>query len=1011
MVHRSLSLVATIQHLSVCLMFGYSTLLPWSGSNHVPLRVRVLFPTVATLHVRLGQISPPHVEAIPLLLLGIQCLFLAVMEEMVTSQRPSRKINLKILFAGYARRDLDDLHCLDIKQWAWMRVGAKGRSPERRSGHQACAVESSLFVLGGWNASKQFDDLYILDTVPKPPVWACVENSLPAPRWNFAACSVMAIPSWKVFLYGGVEGPLNKDNRQGILSDAVAVLDAGLNRWSYPSVGGTLHPRARADTVLAYDGKSSRLVLFGGWANEWLEDIFTLDVAHVVGPPYAIMDLRPRTGPVTGATPIQLVGIDFSNTKDVVVRFSSKCGTADVSGEFLSNTQLACVAPDFSSYPAGEVEVRIALNGDSFTTTSQVYTFFAVTSAAHSLIYGPGLLNGGACNEETMFVIQARDSSNKDRTSGGDEFKVNIRLLGGGDEGSDLQLRGVQVSDNDNGTYHVCFTAQSPGQYLVETEFQGTFGGSGGEVRGSGVFVTFEEFVPRSNNSMAGKLVAAALEQDISTLGQTTKSILTGVRAKPSDESWTDLENQHALVAVKEHLNMIQNKKQEINLLIDRVGCILSQLKLQGVNIGPQENMLELYRTSWDDSQQEAPAVALRIAPLIKAQGSRTKYEVQSYESKVRQLLQEVESASFRLYDTGVDKALELLAVSTKRFESEQIGCKNMIHLANMFECPADMAKSSELLDSIGNILDAYRGVWACADECTSYINEASSLNWEDLNADGLEENAKLILTKVKQQPATIKEADAYRGLEQTAKQFLVTCPLISSLRQPSMRDRHWNMLTKVTGSMSAKSNVSKELTLADILSLNLHLHVSTVNDITERASREATHEETLVALATTWKNVNFKVSSYKDTVVPLLKITEEDADQLEADQLALQSILASRYDYFKSQATEWQCALVAVSEVVQMLSEIQRTWSYLEPLFIGSEEVQKELPEDALRFAGIDDQVRKVLRGMAETRNVRQACQQKGLLHHLESMNSDQDLCKKALADFLAGKRRTFPR
>ena len=37
-------------------------------------------------------------------------------------------------------------------------------------------------------------------------------------------------------------------------------------------------------------------------------------------------------------------------------------------------------------------------------------------------------------------------------------------------------------------------------------------------------------------------------------------------------------------------------------------------------------------------------------------------------------------------------------------------------------------------------------------------------------------------------------------------------------------------------------------------------------------------------------------------------------------------------------------------------INEIQRTWSYLEPLFIHSDEVKRELPVDAERFAGIDE-------------------------------------------------------
>lgn len=43
-------------------------------------------------------------------------------------------------------------------------------------------------------------------------------------------------------------------------------------------------------------------------------------------------------------------------------------------------------------------------------------------------------------------------------------------------------------------------------------------------------------------------------------------------------------------------------------------------------------------------------------------------------------------------------------------------------------------------------------------------------------------------------------------------------------------------------------------------------------------------------------------------------------------------------------------------------MQEIQRTWSYLEPLFIGSDEVKKELPEDAKRFEGIDANVKTLL-------------------------------------------------
>lgn len=55
-------------------------------------------------------------------------------------------------------------------------------------------------------------------------------------------------------------------------------------------------------------------------------------------------------------------------------------------------------------------------------------------------------------------------------------------------------------------------------------------------------------------------------------------------------------------------------------------------------------------------------------------------------------------------------------------------------------------------------------------------------------------------------------------------------------------------------------------------------------------------------------------------------------------------------------------------SDVFTILQEIQRTWSYLEPLFIGSEEVKKELPEDAKRFEVIDTDVKGLLKSVSYT-------------------------------------------
>ncbi len=126
---------------------------------------------------------------------------------------------------------------------------------------------------------------------------------------------------------------------------------------------------------------------------------------------------------------------------------------------------------------------------------------------------------------------------------------------------------------------------------------------------------------------------------------------------------------------------------------------------------------------------------------------------------------------------------------------------------------------------------------------------------------------------------------------------------------------------------------------------------------------------------------------------------------------MAVQSIVGSRYGYFKKEASEWQRTLGLVSDVSTLLIEIQRTWSYLEPLFIGSEEVRKELPDDAKRFQEIDKEVKVILQKAWKIRNVKDTCCQPNLLDKLGDLEKKQDQCKKSLSDFLDGKRRQFPR
>ena len=155
------------------------------------------------------------------------------------------------------------------------------------------------------------------------------------------------------------------------------------------------------------------------------------------------------------------------------------------------------------------------------------------------------------------------------------------------------------------------------------------------------------------------------------------------------------------------------------------------------------------------------------------------------------------------------------------------------------------------------------------------------------------------------------------------------------------------------------------------------------------------------------WSEIKFTMTPYKqigsEEEIPLLGIDEDDFELLENDQLVIQGMLASRYlSQFKVEVNDWHKALFNVNEVFLLISDIQRTWSYLEPLFIHSDEVKRELPEDATRFASIDKSVQSCLKRAWKVQLVKDAFNEDGLNDKLEFIQEQLDLCKKSLRAWL---------
>lgn len=250
---------------------------------------------------------------------------------------------------------------------------------------------------------------------------------------------------------------------------------------------------------------------------------------------------------------------------------------------------------------------------------------------------------------------------------------------------------------------------------------------------------------------------------------------------------------------------------------------------------------------------------------------------------------------------------------------------------------------------------------------------------------------------------------NAYSGLDDAVKNMMTSLRAVTELQNPAIRERHWLELMQATG---VKFEMTDSTTFADLLALRLHQYEDEVKNIVDKAVKEMAMEKVLRELDNTWKTMEFTLEPHTRTKLPLILVQEELIEVLEENQVQLQNMLTSKYiAHFLKEVTDWQRSLSQADQVIHILMEVQKTWSHLESIFIGSQDIRNQLPEDSKRFDAIDKDFRQISEENQQNLNVVKCTNRAKLNDRLEDIKARLSLCEKALADYLETKRLAFPR
>jgi dynein heavy chain len=317
----------------------------------------------------------------------------------------------------------------------------------------------------------------------------------------------------------------------------------------------------------------------------------------------------------------------------------------------------------------------------------------------------------------------------------------------------------------------------------------------------------------------------------------------------------------------------------------------------------------------------------------------------------------------------------------------------------------------SKDIEAVNKDLELITQVWTAVQEWTSTYNGWRTNHFMSLDATEIEDSVQKYVKRLNKMGKEVQEWEVFTVLKDKVNQTKRTIPLLMDLRNPAMRDRHWNQIMDEIG--RTFSIQGSDFTLDKIIELGLDQHTESISALSVAATKELSIEQGLQAITDAWDELDIDIVPYKEEK-GYFKIRGTDSifELLEDNQVTLSTMKASKFfKAFESQVEMWERNLSNVVEVIEALLMVQRQWMYLENIFVGTEDIRKQLPKESTVFDQVNVQFKGITSRILKDKNVLRVTKMVGLLDELNEMNIQLEKIQKSLDMYLETKRQSFPR
>ncbi|XP_077407169.1 dynein axonemal heavy chain 9 isoform X2 [Vanacampus margaritifer] len=460
-----------------------------------------------------------------------------------------------------------------------------------------------------------------------------------------------------------------------------------------------------------------------------------------------------------------------------------------------------------------------------------------------------------------------------------------------------------------------------------------------------------------------------------------------------------------SLVRVLGHLLAVKERQHTTDVIFEPLQQTIALLNDYEQEL-PEvvHKQLEELPEKWTNVKKKAMLVKQQVAPLQAIEVASLRRKCASFEVEQHTFREHFRNNGPFRFDSK--NPHQMLDTFHWQIQEQEAVMASLVESASLFEVTVSEYKQ---LCQCRREVGLLKELWDMITVVESSMAEWKMTPWREIHVEDMELECKRFSKDIRGLDKEMRAWEAFTGLDSRVKNLLISLRAVAELQNPAIRVRHWHQLMAATG---VRFTMDQDTTLADLLQLNLHCFEEEVRGIVDKAVKEMGMEKVILELNFTWTGMQFQYEPHHRTQIPLLRSNGELIETLEDNQVQLQNLISSKYiAHFLDEVSSWQSKLSVADSVISIWFEVQRTWSHLESIFIGSEDIRSQLPEDSKRFEGIDADFKALANSVHQTPNVVEATNKPGLFDKLENIQCRLALCEKALAEYLDIKRLAFPR